>query len=466
MATQTPIRGAPQPEILIGSTMAVFAPGYQGVVTALDTVAGGRALGDPLPLDPAASEADVEVIKQFVVELDAPPPAVDAATGRSIGPSPPRFIVEKHPDADYAMLETDKISGYTRWVLPEPASDESEVVFTLPPNVAPVTADGGRGPVTSAMRRIVRVVAWAAAPLLGKGALAIAQAWEKSKRPYALKLITPDGRFVAPDGANFAAGPTLLLLHGTFSTPEAGFNGWVGSDSFSTILQRYGNRCLALAHPSISASPDENVEWLLTNLPHKLPGPVDIVCHSRGGLVARVLAAGKDFAVRRVCQVGTPNGGTPLAHAKHLISFLDGHTALLTKLPDSVSMVVLEGLLCVVKLIVTGAGTGLPGLSAMEPEGTYLAQLAKRNLGAQQWFTIGANYKPGDAPDSRFTARLADKVVDHFFAGDNDLVVPSDGCHLPGPAVADSLRLRGADVHHCNYFGDAQVHERLNRWLA
>jgi pimeloyl-ACP methyl ester carboxylesterase len=258
----------------------------------------------------------------------------------------------------------------------------------------------------------------------------------------------------------------LLLIHGTFSTPEAGFHGWLGSDNFRAVLQRYGDRCLALAHPSISASPDENIAWMLTNLRATASGPIDIVCHSRGGLVARVLAASDQLDVRRVCQVGTPNAGTPLAHAKHLIAFLDGHSALLTKLPDSVSTIVLEGLLCVIKLVVTGAGAGLPGLSAMEPEGEYLTGLGKRRLGAKEWFTIGANYQPAMAPDSGFAQRIGDKVVDSFFGYPNDLVVPSEGCHKPGPSPTDSLRIDGADVHHCNYFSAAQVHDRLNTWLV
>jgi hypothetical protein len=148
-----------------------------------------------------------------------------------------------------------------------------------------------------------------------------------------------------------------------------------------------------------------------------------------------------------------------------VISFLNGHTALLTRLPDTVSTVVLEGILCVVKLVATGVGHGLPGLLAMEPDGDYLEALRHRTLKAKCWYTVGADYQAGAWLSSRFIKRAGDAVVDGFFGSANDLVVPSAGCHLPGQTVTDSLRLEGGDVHHCNYFSAIPVHERLTAWL-
>ena len=264
---------------------------------------------------------------------------------------------------------------------------------------------------------------------------------------------------VEVDWVQLESGPWLLLIHGTFSTPQAAFHGWVGSEPFKATMQRSGGRCVAVAHPSLSASPDDNADWTLKQLPSAINGPVDVVCHRRGGLVARRLTVTNRLKMRRVCLVGTPNEGTPLAHAKNLIAFLDGHTAFLTDLPDTVSTILLEGILFVVKLVGTGVGEGLPGLFAMEPDGDYLKELRQRTLNAQYWFTVGADYQPGAFLSSRFLHRAADAVVDGFFGLANDLVVPSAGCHLPGPPVADSLRLQGGDVHHCNYFSSTLVHE-------
>ena len=159
-----------------------------------------------------------------------------------------------------------------------------------------------------------------------------------------------------------------------------------------------------------------------------------------------------------------PNDGTPLAQVKQVISFLDGHTALLIRLPDTLSSVVLEGILCVVELA-GREGPWTAGLLAMEPGGDYLEALRHRTLNAQCWYTIGAHYQAGPWLSSRFIKRAGDAVVDGFFGSANDLVVPSAGCHLPGQTVTDSLRLEGGDVHHCNYFSAAPVQDRLTAWL-
>lgn len=466
MFTTTPIRGLPVRERLVGSTLEVLAPGYTGQVKRLvPGQPGGRAAGDPLPLVQASKTTDTQVIDTLDIELTSAPTASDGGTGRSANALSAQIYVPQQADTDYALLQTDEY-GVSRWIVSKETKSlqsGAALVFILPPTAR--SSDTGRGPITSAIRRIVRVVAWATAPLLGKAALKVAELWERSKRPYALKRVTSDGQFLDADGFEAGPDPTLLLIHGTFSTPEAGFHGWIRSPAFQALLKRYGHRCLALGHPSLSASPDENMSWFANQLAGRAAGPIDIVCHSRGGLVARVLAANDQLNVRRVCQVGTPNAGTPLAHAKHMIAFLDGYTALLTTLPDSVSTIVLEGLLCAIKLVVTGAGEGLPGLSAMEPDGRYLTQLGTRSLGTSQWFTIGANYQPGQDPKSSLLRRVGDAVVDRFFDSSNDLVVPSDGCHEPGLAPRESFRIDGADVHHTNYFLSAEVHDRLNRWL-
>lgn len=460
----TDINGSMQAQQLVGTEMRIHAPGYRGVVHRLASDDGGRAAaGDPLDeLVTAAADADVFVVAQLLVDLQPPPTSPDDGGGRS-GPAPePSLVLPKRDGVSYAVLQTAE-DGTTTWVLPEERGDE-DVAFKLPPPVRKAASDGGRGPITGAMRCIVRVVGWTLAPLLEAGALKVARHWEEKKRSYALRQVTRDGRFIDPNWAALGGGPLLLLVHGTFSTPDAGFNGWVGKPAFGELLQLYGDRCLAFAHPSLSASPDDNIDWMLQQLPASLQSPVDIVCHSRGGLVARVLSANERLSVRRVCQVGAPNVGTPLASKQHMIDFLDGHTAFLTKLPDGVATILLEGTLCLMKLVAMGAH-GLPGLAAMLPDGKYLGELGRRDLRAAQWYTIGADFNPGDGAGAALMQRLADKLVDKVFAKANDLVVPTEGCHTPGPVPQATLKLKGGGVHHTSYFADPNVHVQLRDWL-
>lgn len=470
----TLIQGLPQGERITGTTLSIRAPGHRGSVQPLQAAGGGRSGGDRLPLDAAAALADAAVLARTQIELQ--PPAASAAGGRSGGGAPAALVVDARADASYALLQTDE-AGITRWLYPAPSSTPQQQVFELPPAVPAAPAgDGGRGEVTATMRRVVRVVSWLTAPIVGAGARAITSAWEGRRRPYGLLMPAPGGTWApasAPAAASAIAGPTLLLVHGTFSTPGEAFAGWVGTPAFDAVAARYG-RVLALAHPSLSASPAENVDWLLDALPGAggMAGPIDIVCHSRGGLVAREIAAraaeGRLPAVARVCQVGTPNLGTPLADAEHWTDFIDAYTGALVALPDTTATMLLEGVLCLVKIVGTGVSRGLPGLAAMDPAGEALAALRAAAAGTR-WFSVGASYRAGAAEQgalARLHGVAKDAALRAFFEGDNDRVVPTEGCHRPGAAVADALRLDGSTVDHCSYFRDLEVQAALARWMS
>ena len=478
MTKETRIQGLRQAEKLGIGGISLLAPGYTGTAVQVEAGSGGArgGVGDSLPLTEAALAADAVVVSRLRLALKPPAVAVAAEGARSGPLAPPRLAVAAQAGRDYAVLHTDE-AGRSTWLFPAAGSTARQANFDLPP-AAPTGAKGddSRGLVTSVMRSLVRVVAWATEPLIGVAAQAIAAHWEGDKRPNGLWQVGAAGSLAAPRWQDWQAGPTLLLIHGTFSTPQVGFAGWVDSSAFDAVAARYAGRVLALAHPSLSASPQDNIDWLLQQLPAAaaLGGPIDVVCHSRGGLVARELAAraaiGQAPCVARVCQVGAPNLGTPLADAERWNVFLDAHTNCLTKLPDSVTTVVLEGLLCLVKIIGTGVARGLPGLAAMNPEGDAVRKLAARSVGDTRWFTVGANYEPAANTALGFVkrvgAKVSDAAVDAFFAAENDMVVPTEGCHLPGPKAVESLRITGALTNHANYFQSTEVHAKLRQWLA
>lgn len=485
---ETTILGSLHAEPIAGTSVSVLAPNFTGRFVSLGPGAATRARKEPdsLPLKTAASLSRASVVLSGVIEL-MPPPAAAGRVVRGAAKAPPKVIVKTRPKQGYAMLHTDEF-GRKRWIFPEKPAGEAAAptaVFVIPvdmpPPEAPINgskkgAAATRGKVTRTMRRLVSIVTWAVAPLVTAAAQKIAASWESEKRPYALWQVAAGGKLAPPDWSGLGDGTTLLIIHGTFSTPAVGFGSWLASKEFAGLLTTYRGRVLALAHPSLSVTPEQNVDWLLEQLPGNAAwtGSFDIVCHSRGGLVARELAAraaaGKAPRIDRVCQIGTPNLGTVLANPKRWIDFLDTYTNCLTMLPDTTATIVLEGLLCLVKIVGSGAANGLPGLVAMNPDGAWVAGMGKRGAGAARWYTIGTNYVPASDIAAGFIRRVAgratDAAVDAFFAADNDMVVPTSGCHEPGTPPVESLSVNDGKTTHTSYFENTKVRQALARWLA
>jgi hypothetical protein len=172
-------------------------------------------------------------------------------------------------------------------------------------------------------------------------------------------------------------------------------------------------------------------------------------------LLARAIAADGRLPLRRVCQVGVPNKGTPLAHDAHLLRFLDAHVAMLACIPKRVSRPTLEGVLCMVRVAALGPVPPLPGV-AIQATGN----VASASMSSAQWFTVSAQFARAGGHGHRPVG------ADDFAATPNDLVVPSEGCHEPGPPVTDRLRLGGSQVHHHNFFANAHVCAHLAQWLG
>jgi hypothetical protein len=271
------------------------------------------------------------------------------------------------------------------------------------------------------------------------------------RRPHQLAQCAGHGGWQMPDWHELEGGPVLLLLHDTFSTPQATFADWVADESFARVIAGYDGRCLAFSHPTVATGVGENVEWLATHLAG-IAGPLDMVGLGRGGLLARAIAADGRLPLRRVCQLGTPNKGTAIA--ADLMSFLNGHVAMLARSSKAVAQATLEGVLCTMRFAAIAPAACLPGIEALQPG---MQSFGSLRSGQQQWYTVSAQFA---IPDGH-----GDQPVDAFSSQPNDLVVPSDGCHEPGVPVADSLRLGGSDMHHHNFFSNRHVRERLADWL-
>ncbi|HEY6126250.1 MAG TPA: hypothetical protein VIV63_16475 [Steroidobacteraceae bacterium] len=443
MTTTVRILGSRAREQVPGTGITLLAPGFRGALTQLAAGAATHTTHD-LPFAEAAAGAEAMLAAQLTLSIEARP--ADRAAGlrsRSAVASHPRVIVPRRGGLAYALLQTDE-TGTSSFVLPA-SGDVTEAVFPLT-----IAAHGST-------RRMLRVLMWPAQLLSGGGVLAAAERWENLRRPNQIAQCGPGGDWLAPDWPALRQGPVLLLLHDTFSTPQSTFADWVGDDSFTPVFRAFGGRCLAFAHPTLSCGLEENVAWLVSQVA-SLPGPFDIVALGRGGLLARAIASDGRLPLRRVCQVGTPNLGTPLAHEANLLRFLDGHVAMLACIPNRVARSTLEGVLCMARIAALGLHSPLPGVTIQATGNPALDALRGASPGPQ-WFTVSAQYSAVGGHGMRPLA------AEDFAATPNDLVVPSEGCHEPGAPVTDRLRLGGAQVHHHNYFANTHVRTHLAEWL-
>jgi pimeloyl-ACP methyl ester carboxylesterase len=444
MPTTVRILGSRAREQLPGTSITLRAPGFRGAVTQLAASAASPRVHS-LPFKEAAADAEVMLAAHLALHLEARPSEGEPGLrSRSALATHPRLIVPRRKGIAYALLQTDE-DGVSSFIFSE-THESDEAVF-------PLTVVSGR-----TTHRTLRVFMWPAQQVQGPGVLAAVSRFERQHRPNRIAQIAPNGGWRAPDWDALARGPALLLLHGTFGTPQAAFDDWLCDESFARVLDRYHGRCIAFAHPTLSVSPDENLDWLCANTPRR-QDCVDIVAHGRGGLLARLIAADGRVPVRRACLIGTPNRGTPLAGETQLPRYLDGHVALLARARRHVSEPTLQGALSLARCMTFGSEPSLPGLEAMAPDSLLLRALGAFGAPAQQWFTIGAQYSGAGA-----VLNAGDPA--EFGAQPNDLVVPSEGCHDLGRAVTtESLKLGGADVHHHGYFSNTHVRARLDAWL-
>jgi hypothetical protein len=277
----------------------------------------------------------------------------------------------------------------------------------------------------------------------------------------------------------------LLFIHGTFSKTEAFFDGMQqapgGRACIAALFDRY-DEVLAFDHPTLSASPAMNAFDLARSLA-RADGPMDIIAHSRGGLVTRWLLEGFGMNGRgpyRAVLVGSPLGGTSLASPPRLKGALDVLTnigaalkaagaAAATYVPFLVVPLALVRIASSVLTIATktpivdAAVSMIPGLQgqariADHPELTRLR--AVRMARPPQYFVVQSNFETED-PGWKFWKyfrkdQMLDTGADLVFDGPNDLVVDTRSMSdLPTHVLpASSVQDYGTTpvVHHTNYF--------------
>ena len=307
----------------------------------------------------------------------------------------------------------------------------------------------------------------------------VVETFERRHRPHRLRRFGPDGTPDAPvDLDALTEGPALLLVHGTAGTAASTFAA-IPDPVLAELGIRYAGRVVAFEHPTVSVSPADNVTWLADELRRlgERRLRVDLLAHSRGGLVSRLLAEQPDrtdgrLEVGRAVLVAAPNAGTALASDKRLGQLLDRLTTLADLLPDTRATDVLEVLLSVVRQVAVRALAGLDGLAAMDPEGRFLTEelnVASDRVTPAAYAAVAADYEP--LPGSALARVALDGVSDVVFADvANDLVVPTVGSYdvsgQVGFPIADRLVFAPSDgVDHNGYWSRPAFAEHLLGWL-
>lgn len=372
-------------------------------------------------------------------------------------------------------------------------------------------ADGSRG---GPMEPIVRMTLGLLAPVaLG----ALAEAWDRRQaRGGVLHAVDAEGRLMPVSDrvtVNWEeSGAMLVLLHGTFVTTSSSFQSLFESSIWRSVHATFDGRVLAFDHPTLTKDPLENATALLEALgkPYvagKHIGGRDlyIVSHSRGGLVADVLAAacaakegqpdlrrsrfeGEDqvwftamvqgfealarrcraegYEVRQLVRVAAPVRGTSLAGWR-LDLWLNAILHAVSLVP-ALATGVFEGLRELLVALVQARGNpeATPGLAAMMSEKPFVPWL---NAMTAQGELICIT---GDAADrSSFFRRLRTFFAEKFFQGANDLVVDTPMMEGGAQRAPGSTTLRafrngpGATIDHFSYFSNSLVQAEIARDL-
>jgi hypothetical protein len=331
----------------------------------------------------------------------------------------------------------------------------------------PLAPTAGR---RGALRTVTVFVLRAVGTLAGAALPFLARAWEKrrfaaARAPLGLVRLARKGRGLA---ATRAKGPlpkerALLFLHGTFSHAAAAFGDLAEGGAFDALAAAYGGRVYAFNHLTVGRAPAENVADLVATL---AGARTDVVTHSRGGLVLRLLAATRGAPeIPRAFLAASPSDGTPLASPARWDELAAWIANLGEAMPSGALAFGLDFAAEALVWMARRASGALPGLAAMDPAGEFLADLNARPDDGVRYAAAVADFRPtGD-----LARRLLDAGADAFFQTPNDLVVPTEGgLALGGARRVDArrvVRFDGGSVHHCNLFAQARTKEHLENFL-
>ncbi|AOZ01603.1 hypothetical protein BKK81_19620 [Cupriavidus sp. USMAHM13] len=247
----------------------------------------------------------------------------------------------------------------------------------------------------------------------------------------------------------------------------------------------YNGNVFAYDHWTISKTPLENARELLSRIPTDADWAVDIVCHSRGGLIVRSLLAnpgdatldseelneiasdrtGRISSVGKVIFVAAANQGSPLADPDKIKDFLNIAALIATRSPCFALGVVIG-----LARALVAAAFDLPSIRQLATTSDLVKDLNDIGtlMSADGVFGVRADF---DCSKSVLleTGVLLDRLL---MAVDNDLVVPYDGVASPHPAIESTSILafgtpteKQGKVWHTQFFDQPETHAFLCKQL-
>jgi hypothetical protein len=468
--------------------IVLVAPGLEGEVTVERPAADGALRGSKArrDLDEAMGRLDMQSQAEVTVEGPRHMGAIEDPTrgGQVVSTTMELTVPGPPAGQEQAVLSTDE-HGVATWHLKGGRKAPGRAVrggkktrtYVIERTAAPAKGKGTTRGIIPGLDKVIRVITFPIAKVVGKVARFAVREWDQGRHPPQVRAYNRKGKLADLDDKawkSLSAGPALLFVHGTFSTTDGGFGG-LSPDTRKALDEKYKGRVIAYDHPTIADDPIENARRFLEIAADRRL-ELDIVCHSRGGLVSRAIAerpgnlAGlaPKTGVRSIVLVGVPSAGTILADAKHWNELLDRFTTLLNLVPGPGVSDVLESILAMVRSIAVETAGNLKGLDAMVPGGTFLKSLNVAANGKASYRAIVSNFEP---KNPGLKAWLNDAVRDTIFdRKPNDMMVRIDSMTGENGSsrfpVTDLAEFRPKDaIEHAHYFPAKATSKALLDWL-
>lgn len=271
----------------------------------------------------------------------------------------------------------------------------------------------------------------------------------------------------------------LMLVHGICSSCEGAFCELEGDGTLARLVRQYQGQVYGYDHWTIAKTPQQNALDLLQLLPPDGQWQLDLLCHSRGGMVVRnlladstqdsTLAAIRAARTGRIASVGNAifvaaaNQGTPLAQPADVQSFLN-IAAMLATISGALGL----DLVIALARLVLNQGLQRPSIAALSNQSPWLATLAASPslLSAARVYYARADFSYGGSALEQTGALINHMLI----SADNDVIVPYDSVLLPGVQPAPEYllefgtpRKRQSEVWHTEFFRQPAMRQFISQ---